>query len=91
MVLGRQISVFKRVSEGRGFSSSIKSTNTRTIFKRNFSDIRKAKEIEFDVTQVPIKQSEVGKKFEGGISQVEEYIIRSRTDLLKKTDFLGKR
>ncbi len=91
LLLGRQESVARRVSEGRGVASTVESTDASIIFKRNYSDIRKAKRIEFDVTGVPKNQNQIGTKFEGGYSRAEESMIRSRPDLLKKTDFIGER
>ncbi|MGI9288520.1 MAG: RHS repeat domain-containing protein [Pseudomonadales bacterium] len=91
LLLGRQERVATRVAEGRGVASTVDSSDARTIFKQNYSDIRKAKVIEFDVTGVPSAQSGVGKNFEGGFSRAEEFMIRSRPEFARKTDFIGVR
>ncbi|MFI0416314.1 MAG: hypothetical protein ACH255_19490, partial [Candidatus Thiodiazotropha sp.] len=91
LLLGRQKSVESRSAKGRGLASSVDSDDPKTIFKKNYSDMRRAEEIEFDLSGVPSNQSEIGSKFEGGYSRAEELMIRSRQDLLKKTDFIGER
>jgi len=91
LLLGRQASVVRRVGEGRGVPSIKKGGDSKAIFKKNYSDIRRKGKIDFDMTGVPETQSQIGKNFEGGFSRAEEFMIRQRDDLVKKTRFFGER
>ena len=91
LFLGRPDSVTKRVKQGNGYASEINSTDSKSIFKKNYSDMRKAKNIEFDTENVPNDLDEVYKmKYKGQYSRAERYMIKKRPDLRRKTTFINE-
>jgi RHS repeat-associated protein len=91
LFLGRPNSVTMRVKQGNGYASEINSTDPKSIFKKNYSDMRKAKKIEFDTENVPKNLDEVYKgKYKGQYSRAERYMIKNRPDLRRKTTFINE-
>lgn len=87
LLLGRSKSVQERVARAQGKASVVDSTDPKTIFKKNYSDMRKAKEIEFDARGVPKSLDDIiaDPPHQGQFSRAERFIIDTRPDIFKKT------
>ena len=87
LVLGRQSGLEEAAKREGGRLSSTASRSAKDIFKQNSSDIRKADKIIFFESNVPRTLDEALKIGGGQFSRSERTLIRSRKELLKKTDF----